>query len=303
VTANSKRLDQDSNRIIEDQLRDRLVAVEVALSSDVLAYVGPILEPVHDVLKDAVEELRQLPGAPAKRRARLAVVLETQGGYAESSERIANLFRYHYNRVDFIVPDFAMSAGTILVMSGDAIHMDYSSILGPIDPQVQRPGGSHLVPALGYLEQFNRLIKKSAAGELTTAELAILVQRFDPAELYQYEQERELSIQLLKDWLVKYKFKDWKKTATSGRRVTKALREERAEAIAKALNNTERWHSHSRGITMETLRRELNLIIDDFGSNPTLGPAIRDYHRLIRDYMSRRGHSIVWHTRAQHRGA
>jgi hypothetical protein len=42
---------------------------------------------------------------------------------------------------------------------------------------------------------------------LTTAELFYLVQSFDPVELYGYEQERELSIELLKGWLQNCKFK------------------------------------------------------------------------------------------------
>jgi len=52
--------------------------------------------------------------------------------------------------VDFLIPSHAMSAGTILAMSGDAIHMDYYSVLGPIDPQVENQEG-RLIPALGYL--------------------------------------------------------------------------------------------------------------------------------------------------------
>jgi membrane-bound ClpP family serine protease len=297
-----RRIDQDSNRIIEEQLGQRLDTIQTALQADVLTYMGPILEPIHDVLKDAVEEMRQEKGAPSKRRAKIAVILETGGGYIEAAERIANLFRYHYGRVEFVVPDFAMSAGTILVMSGDAIHMDYSSILGPIDPQLQRPGASGLVPALGYLEQYQRLIDKDADGKLTTAEMTYLVQRFDPGELYQYEQQKKLSIQLLMDWLVQYKFKDWKVTESKKERVTVAKRRQRAKEIAEALNDTDRWHSHSRGIPMEVLKRDLNLKIDDLGANPTLSVALRDYHRLIRDYMARRSHNIVWHTRNGHYG-
>lgn len=109
--------------------------------------------------------------------------------------------------------------------------MDYASVLGPIDPQLDR--GGVLVPALGYLEQCKRLIAKSAAGTLTTAELAYLVEKFDPAELYRYEQERELSIALLEDWLVKYKFKNWKVTETSKKPVTATMRKKRAKAIGE----------------------------------------------------------------------
>ena len=59
-------------------------------------------------------------------------------------QRIAETLRHHYDRVEFIVPNYAMSAGTVLVMSGDAIHMDYFSVLGPIDPQVRDETGRQL---------------------------------------------------------------------------------------------------------------------------------------------------------------
>jgi ClpP class serine protease len=52
-----------------------------------------------------------------------------------------------------------MSAGTVLVMCGDNIYMDYFSVLGPIDPQVKRRSkGNVYVPALGYLEKYNELV-------------------------------------------------------------------------------------------------------------------------------------------------
>lgn len=130
-----------------------------------------------------------------------------------------------------------MSAGTVLVMSGDAIHMDYASTLGPVDPQVKNRA-DQWVPALGYLEQYARLARKSEDGTLTTAELTYLIQNFDPAELYQYEQERDLSIALLQEWLVDYKFKNWKKTETTATTVTQKMRRERAIEIARKLNDT-----------------------------------------------------------------
>jgi hypothetical protein len=80
-------------------------------------------------------------------------------------------------------------------MSGDHIYMDYFSVLGPIDPQVRRrDGGGYYVPALGYLEKYNRLIEKSKKGSLTAAELTFLIEKFDPAELDQFEKARDLSI-------------------------------------------------------------------------------------------------------------
>ena len=212
------------------------------------------------------------------------VILTTTGGYIEVVQRIVDTLRRHYDLVSFVVPNYAYSAGTVLVMSGDEIHMDYYSRLGPIDPQVEI-NNDRMVPALGYLERYNALVQKAQVNKISTAEVQLLIDGFDQAELYQYEQSRELSIALLKEWLVKYKFKNWKITATRKKRVTKQMRTVRAAMIAKELNKTKKWHVHGHGISMEVLRRDLKLLIDDFGQNPDRSSKIRGYHDLLTDYM------------------
>lgn len=286
MTPSSPQQLTEPEALIEKELDQLLSAVEDALGADVLTFIGPITYSVDDLLRDGVEEI-------TPKRTKLAVILETPGGYIEVAQRIADTLRHNYQRLEYVVPNAAMSAGTVLVMSGDAIYMDYYSTLGPIDPQVQRPGSADMVPALGYLEQYDRLIRKAQAGTITTAEITYLVERFDPAELYSYEQARELSVSLLKEWLVKYKFRNWTKTATRGLDVTDQMRTERAEEIARMLNDTEVWHSHSRGISMEVVRRELKLLIEDFGANAELGGRIRAYYKLLRSYMVRRSHATV----------
>jgi hypothetical protein len=280
--------DQDCNDLIESQLAVRARAVEECLNADLIAYSGPIEEPPAATLLKAAIESRE------DRRPNVAVILETTGGYIEDAERTANVLRHNYSGVSFVVATYAMSAGTVLAMSGDAIYMDYSSTLGPIDPQLEREGSR--VPALGYLAQYERLIEKSAKGALTTAELMYLAQNFDPAELYQYEQARDLSIALLREWLVKYKFANWTVTETAKTPVSQQMKEKRAEEIANQLNDTDRWHSHSRGISMATLRRDLRLQIEDIDETPALRAAINPYLGLFNDYRMRRGHyTLVLH--------
>jgi membrane-bound ClpP family serine protease len=287
--------ERDANRVIEEQLAERVRSLESAGESDVLFYSGLIYPMASDVFKDALEAL------PEKKQ-EIIVLLETAGGLIHVAARIAKILRHHYKRVAFLVPSEAMSAGTILVMSGDSIYMDYASMLGPIDPQIRGSGGS-LVPALGYLEQYDRLIGKADEGRLNSAELAYLLENFDPAELYQYEQEKELSIVLLEEWLAKYKFKNWKKTESTGKKVTPQMKRERAADIARKLNDTNRWHSHSRGIPIEVLRRDLKLQIDDFGDDDVLGPAVQSYYHLLKDYSLKRGNfQVVLHTRERYVG-
>jgi hypothetical protein len=281
-------LKSNANVIIIEQLTDRLCCLEKQTEGDVIVVCAPIRFGLEVVIREALENLDA-------RKRKISVVLETTGGYIEVTQRIAGALRHKYRVVDFIVPNYAYSAGTVLVMSGDSIWMDYFSILGPIDPQL--PKDDRMVPALGYLEQYKRLVEKSQNGQLSTAELAYLINRFDPAELYMYEQARKLSISLLKEWLVKYKFKNWKKTQTRKRKVTKAMKVKRAEEIATALNEIDRWNSHGRGIPMAVLTKDLNVQIDDFGNDPKLNDCIKDYHRLLSNYLSTVQHQYVVHTR------
>lgn len=210
-------------------------------------------------------------------------------------QRIVDTLRHHYDIVDFIIPNYAFSAGTVFAMSGDAIFMNYYSRLGPIDPQYETPEGK-TVPALGYLIQYERLLDKAKDGTITLPEVQLMIEGFDQAELYKYEQARELSISLLKEWLVKYKFKNWKKTSTRHLPVTAAIKKKRASAIAKKLNDTDKWHVHGYGISMDVLRKDLKLVIDDFSTDQQLDHRIKQYTTLLDDYMTKMRQAGVVHT-------
>lgn len=226
---------------------------------------------------DIIEELANDPD----KKDTITVVLTTGGGSAVAVERYVNIIRNYYSKVVFIVPDYAYSAGTIFCMSGDEIWMDFFSVLGPIDPQVLNKEGKW-VPAMGYLDKVNSLIDKAKKGDLTQAEFLIL-KDFDLAELRGYEQARELTIDLLKKWLVQYKFKNWAVHKSTGNPVSQKDKENRAEEIAMKLGDNFRWKSHGRPININDLGT-LKLKIDDYSNNTTIRPAIRQYYNLLRDF-------------------
>lgn len=275
---------------VQDSVREfantRLLAIEEMLKADGLAIISPIVESVEHRTRIAVE-------GRENRRDTLFVILDTSGGIVEVVERIVRILRRHYTEVKFIIPNRAMSAGTVLAMSGDAILMDYHSCLGPIDPQLQRAGS--LVPALSYLSQYEELKRKSESGALSTAEL-VLLQKLDLAELHRFELARDLSISLLKEWLTRYKFKDWTVTETSRATVSTEMKEKRAEDIARKLNDHTRWLTHGRGIDMATLEGELKLKIDDLDGYPGLKVAAWDYFWFTNSYMQASGTSSFVHT-------
>ena len=73
------------------------------------------------------------------------------------------------------------------------------------------------------------------------------------------------------------------------------MKKQRAKEIAAELNNTEKWHSHGHGISMDVLIKELNLWVDDYGARPALNEKIKRYYDLLDDYMVKQGHNGVLH--------
>jgi len=281
---------------IKSLLNDRLGQLENHFNSDVISFFGPIIDGTEGMFLRIIEELASDP----KKHDSLFILLTTPGGSAISVERHVNIIRHHYNEVHFVVPDYAYSAGTIFCMSGDSIHMDYFGVLGPIDPQVQNKEGK-LVAALGYLDKVKELVEKAKNNELTQAEFLIL-KEMDLAELRGYEQAKELTIDLLKKWLVKYKFKNWTQHQTDttlvGQQVTLEQKEKRAEEIADILSNNNRWKSHSRPINIEALEKDLKLKIDNYSNNIQRRDLIRSYYFLLTDYIQKNNLRLFLHTRS-----
>lgn len=286
------------NAVVKESLDRHLGDIEKAMDRDAVAVYGPIVSGLDLGVRDAIEALDT---RNAKKR--ISVILDTPGGSAEVVERMVDTIRSFYDDVAFVIPDKAMSAGTIFAMSGDSIHMDYFSRLGPIDPQIWKE--DRFVPALSYLIQYERLLEKDRKGELTNAEFALL-SKFDLAELHQFEQARALSITLLKKWLANYKFKNWTETQTNHTLVTSVMRVKRAEDIATALSDNTRWHSHGRGISRSTLESDdIKLKVDDLAAFPKadanatdLRTSVRKYHHCLSDYMRTVKTGIFVHSRA-----
>ena len=266
-------VDQLTHRVLLD-MNEKLGGL---MSGDCIFINSGLIPPLDEELRVVIEDICE-----NKKGAHLIVMLETNGGYMETVERLVSVMRTHYKKVSFVIPNYAYSAGTILALSGDNIYMDYYSVLGPIDPQYREAGGS----GVGYLTKYNELIDEiNNSGSDAKAQIAYLVKNFDPAQLFSIEQAIKHGITLVTEWLPKYKFKNWNETKTNKKRVSLTMKKARAEEIATILGNAEKWHSHGRGISMEELSGpEIKLEIDDFGKNDDLNYYIRNYHGLCVDY-------------------
>ena len=279
--------------LVEDELSGAHKKLTAALGSDVIFYYGPMAFDTPHVFADAIGQIK-------KKKRTLSVILTTGGGIVEPVERSVEIIRNNYQFVNFIVPDYAMSAGTVFCMSGDKIFMNQASSLGPIDPQIQKNDGT-LVPAMGYLEQLEKLIQKSKDKTISPAEIDLL-RSFDLGDINKYEQARNLTVTLLKKWLVTFKFKNWKTHQTTpdykGQPVTDEQKKERAEDIAKKLGDISIWHSHGRHIGIKTLQKELRLKIEDYTNRKSIAAHIVIYNGLAADYIRKNRYVLYVHSGA-----
>lgn len=268
------------DRSIMEIINKNAEKIEDRFKSDVIFYNGQISPIYFNAFRNFIEDVR----SKSTTYNTISVFLRTGGGSAETTERMVSVLRHHYEFVNFIVPDMAMSAGTIFCMSGDKIYMDYSSSLGPIDPQIPASDSGDYVPAMGYLDKIDEIQKRN---NLTQADV-VLLKSIDLAKLALFEQAHDLSIDLLKKWLVEFKFKNWHKhrTTNPGADVTVEEKIERAAQIAKDLADHKKWRSHGRNLDIEKLKM-LRIDIDDYSNDVELRNLIRGYNDPITGYLDR----------------
>ena len=115
------------------------------------------------------------------------------------------------------------------------------------------------------------------------------------AELRLYEQARNLTIDLIKEWLTKYKFKNWTQHSSSGKEVTLKDKENRAKEIAAKLADSKKWCSHSRPIDINQLR-EMKLKIEDLTAY-AYNNDIHIFDSLQEDYIAKNNRRVLCCTR------
>src|SRR2546426_8495444 len=93
----------NANDFIEQQLDNRIQAIEHLFQADALSFCGPLLSGVDDLIRNAIE--RRCKKQPHYNK--LAIILTTDGGYIEVVQRIVDTLRRYYSIVDFIVPNYA----------------------------------------------------------------------------------------------------------------------------------------------------------------------------------------------------
>lgn len=163
------------------------------------------------------------------------LLLHTGGGDVDAAEKLMAMVQATVAGGQFrvIIPDFAKSAGTLMVLGADALLMSDSSELGTIDPQIWASDGRgnticHSV--LSYLDAFKT--HSDVLREKPDDPVALLMlNKLDPITLRHYEAIRDRARSFAEGQLKR-----------KGRNFS---------AITSAFMDIGRWPSHGQMITWQ----------------------------------------------------
>lgn len=258
--------------------KNQLKRISDIRKRDIIVYAGNINTNAPNSIdySDILPFSDQLSNLSSKN---IDIILETPGGIAEVVEEIVRLIRSKHEHVGVIVPGMAKSAGTIFAMAADEILMGDSSSLGPIDAQIVTNGKRFSADA--FLEGLKKI--KIDANNNKRLELAYIpmLQNISPGEIQHYENAQKFSKTLVENWLVEYKFKEWRTHSSTNLPVTDDERKKRAEEIASLLCNHSKWLTHARSIKIQDLR-DMKLQITDYSDKAELDDAITRYYTLLQ---------------------
>jgi len=140
----------------------------------------------------------------------LDLILHTGGGSAESTDAIVSYLRQKFSDIRIIIPQAAMSAGTMLACAADKIVMGKQSSIGPIDPQfiLQTAVGIQSIPAHAILEQFKQAQEDCAKNPKNLNSWMPMLSQYGPALLVRCNDQIEFGRELVENWLNNYMFKE-----------------------------------------------------------------------------------------------
>lgn len=112
----------------------------------------------------------------------LDLILHTPGGAIATAETMVDYLKQIFRKnIRAIVPQIAMSAGTMIACACSEIVMGKHSNLGPIDPQLAG------IPAAGVKEEFKRVIKEYKKDPASMQFWQHIVRQYPPSFLNQCE--------------------------------------------------------------------------------------------------------------------
>jgi ATP-dependent protease ClpP protease subunit len=194
----------------------------------------------------------------------LDLFLHTPGGNVAAAESLVSYLRAMFGTdIRAIVPQIAMSAGTMIACACREIMMGLHSNLGPTDPQL---GG---FPAHGVLEEFRKAAEEIAEDPAKIAVWQPVIAKYQPTLIGECQKAIDWTDEIVKDWLRTGMFAG---TKNPGPRA-------RANKVMKELADHALTLSHARHIDFAKAK-EIGLNVTAIEEDDDLQDAILTVHHL-----------------------
>lgn len=168
----------------------------------------------------------------------LDLFLHTPGGDIAATESIVHYLRSIFgNDIRAVIPQLAMSAGTMIACSCSEIIMGKQSNLGPIDPQFNG------IPAHGVIEEFKKAVEEIKDNPESIPLWQQIVGKYHPTFLGECEKAIEWSEHIVRTWLETGMFRNYDATQ----------RASLSQSITAKMSDHGSHKSHSRHIHIEDL--------------------------------------------------
>jgi len=190
----------------------------------------------------------------------LDIFLHTPGGEISAAESLVDYLRSIFgNNIRAIVPQLAMSAGTMIACSCKEILMGKHSSLGPIDPQING------IPTHGIIEEFNRAAQEISIKPYLIPLWQPIIAKYNPTLIGECEKAMNWASEIVKDWLVSGMFENDPDAET------------KANGIISELADHALTKSHARHISMERAK-QIGLNISALEDDQNLQEAVLSVH-------------------------
>ena len=131
----------------------------------------------------------------------LDLILHTPGGGIAAAESLVDYIKRMFgNDVRAIIPQIAMSAGTMIACSCSSIVMGKQSNLGPIDPQFRG------IPASAVVEEFQRAYDEIKADKNKIAVWQPILAKYHPTFIGECEKSILWAREIVTSWLTENMF-------------------------------------------------------------------------------------------------
>lgn len=190
----------------------------------------------------------------------LDLILHTPGGETAATESLVDYLRSMFGMdIRAIVPQLAMSAGTMIACACKEILMGKHSSLGPIDPQYMG------LPAHGVIEEFECAYEEIKADPAKIPVWQPIIAKYHPTLIGECEKSIDWSHEITKEWLV------------TGMLQGEQKAEEIAEAILKELSDHALTKAHARHLSAAKCE-SIGLKVTYLEDNPDLQDAVLSVH-------------------------